>query len=81
MGFGKKRAEKQTISDDNADSIKTKRAAAVPKFRVPFYTEDKKYSRGQRVARCDECKDTSFELLENKQPTEKCCRCGKPFVN
>jgi len=42
----------------------------------PFYKTDKKYSRSQVIVKCSKCKDTSFELLENKNSTGKCCRCG-----
>lgn len=45
----------------------------------PFYTTDSKYSRSQTVQVCKKCKDTSFELLENKKETGKCCRCGEKY--
>lgn len=46
---------------------------------MSFYTKDKKYTKTQQVTKCKTCKDTSFELLENKKATGKCCRCGKEY--
>jgi len=45
----------------------------------PFHTSDKKYSRSQKVKHCEYCNDTSFELLETKIETNRCCRCGKEY--
>ena len=46
-----------------------------------FHTTHKKYSRGQLIRRCEKCKDTSYELLENKKITGRCCRCGAKYVS
>jgi len=49
-------------------------------MKEAFYIRDPKYSRGQVVRDCKKCGDTSFELLENKKKTGKCCRCGEKYV-
>lgn len=46
-----------------------------------FWKSKEVYSRGQIIKYCKKCKDTSFELLENKKPTGRCCRCGSKFVS
>jgi len=45
----------------------------------PFYLKNKKYQRSQKVRICHNCKDTSFEMLENGKLSGKCCRCGDKF--
>ena len=45
----------------------------------PFYLKNKNHTRGQVVTFCKKCKDTSFELLEKKRSTGKCCRCGEKY--
>jgi len=45
----------------------------------PFWRSDKKYSRSQTVRDCKKCGDTAFELLLDKIPQGKCCRCGEKF--
>jgi len=52
---------------------------APPHPSGPFYELHKKYSRGQKVTFCKKCGDTSFELLEDKKPTKRCCRCGDAY--
>jgi len=49
--------------------------------RIPFYKRHSKYQRSQTVRVCSECKDTSFEMLENGKLTNKCCRCGEKYVS
>jgi len=48
-------------------------------IKLPLWLTDKKYSKNQVVTDCKNCKDTSFELLENKKETGKCCRCGLKY--
>jgi len=78
MGFGKSSTSKERKSDTNADSIKENNWTRNT-ILVPFYTKDLKYSRGQLNSYCKKCHDGSFELLENKKHTGKCCRCGDKF--
>ncbi len=44
-----------------------------------FWRTDVKYSHTGDVTFCKNCGDTAFELLDNKKPTGKCCRCGESF--
>lgn len=46
----------------------------------PFHLTNKKYSRSQVLRKCKKCNDTSFELLENKKLTGRCCRCGEKYA-
>lgn len=57
---------------------KTKEADP-PKPKEPFWKSSTRYSRSQRIAYCNECQDTSFEMLDKQVPTKQCCRCGEFF--
>jgi len=48
--------------------------------KIPFYETDKKYSRGQTITYCPECKDTSFNLMIDHKDVNRCARCGKEYV-
>jgi len=50
------------------------------KLIYPVWKTDPKYSRSQNVQACKKCGDTAFELLLDKIPQGKCCRCGEKFL-
>jgi len=45
----------------------------------PYYTKNDNCERSQIVRDCKNCKDTSFEMLQDGELTDKCCRCGKKY--
>jgi len=47
----------------------------------PFYIGNPINSRSQQISFCTKCGDTSFELLDNGEPTGKCCRCGVKYAS
>lgn len=56
-----------------------KKKQAVARKSPPFYTTNSIYSRSQQIFFCNNCGDTSFELLDNGKQTGKCCRCGGKY--
>lgn len=63
------------------NKLETIQAYKDANMKLPFYLTDEKYWKSNKITECKKCKDTSFELIENKKNTGKCCRCGLKYVS
>jgi len=74
MKFGKQPPQ---VESDNSHTKKKTWNYGEP--RIPFYTTHVSMSRSQIIKQCSKCRDTSFEMLEDGEPTNRCCRCGEHY--